>query len=263
MKARFAIEFAAILLFTITPVLAQTTQEAQPDDPNVRTATTRLQLAQNDYDRTSKQCDELESVLRDRTGRMDVSQKGLQGYANQLQSELDLLTLQEIGSHARSQAIEDAVASQLSQAEKMSHDDSVAEELQKLAEAREKQMQLIEQQYKHGVTTAAAIQEATSALADARAKLAERRQTVVSNAGGDVVNALKRELLNLNIDAHERQAKMEFLQKELTRIKPELRQSRELDLQEQMLSEQLKVVEVARHSLEELEALISGARAIK
>jgi len=254
MKPTLAVELVALVLLTVAPGRAQTTQPAQSWDPNVRSATSRLKLAENDYDKARLECAELESVLRDRTGRVDVSQKGLQGYANQLQSELDLLTLQEIGSHARSRALEEEVAKQLSEAARVSHEDSVAEELQKLADAREKQMQLIEQQYKQAVTTAAAVQEATSALADARAKLAERRQTVIINAGGDIVQALKRELLNLNIDTVERQAKMEFLQKELARIKPGLEQSRELDLQEQMLSAESKMVQMSRHDLEAVEA---------
>ncbi|HEX5241941.1 MAG TPA: hypothetical protein VFW23_01670 [Tepidisphaeraceae bacterium] len=253
MKPTLALELVAVVLLTVAPGRAQTTQPAQSRDPYVLGATSRLKLAQDDYDRAREQCAALESVLRDRTGRVDVSQKGLQGYADHLQSELDLLTLQEIGSHARSRALEVAVASQLSEAEKVSHEDSVAAELQKLADAREKQMQLIEEQYKHGVTTAASIQEATSALADARAKLAERRQTVILNAGGDIVQALKRELLNLNIDTREREAKMEFLQKELARIKPELAQSRAFDLQQQIVSEELETVQIARHNLESME----------
>jgi len=243
----------ALVLLTVAPGRAQTTQPIQSKDPHIVGAASRLKLAENDYDKARLECAELESVLRDRTGRVDVSQKGLQGYANQIQSELDLLTLQEIGSHARSRALEEQVAKQLSEAARVSHEDSVAEELQKLADAREKQMQLIEQQFKQAVTTAAAVQEATSALADARAKLAERRQTVIINAGGDIVQALKRELLNLNIDTIERQAKMEFLQKELARIKPALAQSRDFDLQQQIVSEELETVQIARHNLESME----------
>lgn len=253
MKPILAVELVALVLLTVAPGRAQTTQPAQSRDPHVQGAASRLKLAENDYEMASAKCAELESVLRDRTGRVDVSQKGLQGYANQIQSELDLLTLQEIGSHARSRALEEEVAKQLSEAAKVSHEDSVAEELQKLADAREKQLQLIEQQYKQAVTTAASVQEATSALADARAKLAERRQTVILNAGGDIVQALKRELLNLNIDTVERQAKMEFLQKELARIKPQLAQSRAFDLQQQIVSEELETVQIARHNLESME----------
>ena len=254
MKTRLPVQLAALFLLAVAPVGAQTTQEVRTNDPIIRSAMTRLQLAENDYEKARATCAELESVLRERTGRVDVSQKGLEGYANQLQSELDLLTLQEIGSHARSRALEDAVAEQMAVAEKRSRDDSVVEELQKLAEAREKQLQFVEQEHKNGVGTASALQDAIAALADARAKVAERRQTVVSNAGGDIVSSLKRELLNLNIDTHERQAKMEFLQKELARIKPGLEQSRELDLQEQMLSAESKMVQMSRHDLEAVEA---------
>lgn len=253
MKPTLAVELIALVLLTVAPGRAQTTQPARSNDPYLRGATTRLKMAQDDYDKARAMCADIEAMLRDRTQRVDVSQKGLEGYANQVQSELDLLTLQEIGSHARSQALEDAVADQMSRAEKNSRDDSVAEELQKLADAREKQMQIIEQQYKQAVVTAAVVQEATSALADARAKLAERRQTVILNAGGDIVQALKRELLNLNIDAHERQAKTEFLQKELARIKPALAQSRDFDLQQQIVSEELEAVQIARHNLESME----------
>jgi len=243
----------ALVLLTVAPGRAQTTQPVQSNDPNVRGAAARLKMAENDYEKARAECAELESVLRDRTGRVDVSQKGLEGYANQVQSELDLLTLQEIGSRARSIALQREVATQLSEAEKVSRDDSVAEELQKLVGAREKQMQLVEEQFKQAVTTAAAVQEATSTLADARAKLAERRQTVIINAGGDVVQALKRELLNLNVDTVERQAKMEYLQKELARIKPALAQSRDFDLQQQIISEELETVQIARHNLESME----------
>ncbi len=62
------------------------------------------------------------------------------------------------------------------------------------------------------------LSNAAAALAEAKAKVAERRQLVATQAGGDALPAWNRELLNLSITEAEVQAKLRFLQDRRDRL---------------------------------------------
>jgi hypothetical protein len=55
-------------------------------------------------------------------------------------------------------------------------------------------------------------------VAEAKARLAERRQAVVAAAGGGGLSEWNRELMNLSLDAHERRARTKFLEESLKRL---------------------------------------------
>jgi chromosome segregation ATPase len=61
------------------------------------------------------------------------------------------------------------------------------------------------------------LNDAIAAVAEARAKLAERQHGggAASGAAGDTLEALSRERVNLSVDLHELEARLEFVEKRL------------------------------------------------
>jgi len=161
--------------------------------------------------------------------------------------------LEEAGSKARIQAIEEAVAEQSKRVQKASMEDPVIAELQKVAEARERQLKLVENERKAGTVTDTALQEAIAALAEARAKVAERRQTVFTGNGGDALTSLNRELLTLSIADRERHAKIQYLEAQLAKITPELGASMDLEFRERDLAQAMTDMRRAEANLRELQ----------
>jgi hypothetical protein len=220
-------------------------------------AVRREKLAQDAYEIAWKETLLLRNDIRNKTGKVDISHNSLEATASKLDRDLEALQLEEVGSEARMKALEDAVATQARRVEKASQADPVIAELEKVADARERQLKIVENERKTGVVPDAALQDAIAALAEARAKTAERRQAVFVTNGGDTLGALNRELLNLSIADHERRAKLEFLESQLHKITPMLDSSSQLQFQERELSEAMNELQAARQNVRQCQLWVS------
>jgi chromosome segregation ATPase len=200
-------------------------------------AVRRLSQAEGEYEEARNRDAGLRADLRGRTGRVDVSRNNLETYADKLDKDLEALSLEQAGATARMAALEEALQAQMKRVEAASKEDTVIAEYQKVADARERQYAMIERERKAGLSTDTSLQDAIAALAEARAKVAERRQAVFTANGGDTLAALNRELLNLSIADRERQAKIKYLGTELKKLSDALSLTQDLQLREKMMAQ--------------------------
>ena len=245
----------ALLIGLPATVAVAQSPDAKNDDGQayVRMAAKRVELAREEYDKANVATTQIRQSIREKTGRIDVERTSLERVANKLDQDLQTLELEQAGSHARIEAIEEAIAQQSKRVEKASVSDEVIAELQKVADARERQLKMVENERKTGAAPDAALQEAIAALAEARAKVAERRQVVFAGNGGDALTSLNRELMSLSISDRERRAKIFFLEAQLAKITPELSATRELEFQENMLGQAMVDLRREQQNLRQLQ----------
>ena len=177
-----------------------------------------LDKAEQQLDQTYQQLRKLQSELREATGRADVSPEGLQKAASRLDEEMESMTLDEVGSKARADALAKTIAEQTDRAKKMAQGDDAAAELMDVVQVREKQLARLQELYKAGAAPLAEVQQAEASLAEAKATLAERRRAIVTGPAGDGVAMWNHELLNLTIAQKERQARMAYIEERLKRL---------------------------------------------
>ncbi len=102
--------------------------------------------------------------------------------------------------------------SSLSQkAEAAAVSDPVASQLQQVVDARKQQVDALEKEHASGVASTADLTSARAEEADASAKLAERKEQAMANAGGSEIASLQHELIELVIARQERDAKIGFV----------------------------------------------------
>ncbi len=228
---------------------SQTTDQSTASKTDARRMQEVLESTQGQYEAAIQELRSIEQKLQNETSRVDVTHRSLETYADTLEQELDTLMLEHVGAQARTRSIEEAIADQTKRAEKQVVADEVAQELQKVVDARIKQFELTQQAMKEAVGSTSAVQEAEASVAEARARLAERRQTMFATAGGDLLSSLNRELLMLNIAEQERNAKIDYVKSQLDHIRPSLNSSRDMDRLELQSLDILKDVQELRKAI--------------
>jgi hypothetical protein len=146
-----------------------------------------------------------------------------------MDEEVEALALDQAGADARQKALEAAIAQQAKRAEAAVQDDAVATELQNVVDARTTQLKRTQQLHATGNTTDTSVDGAMAAVAEARARLAERRQQTAATAGGAALADWNRELLNLSVANAERHAKLKFLEERRQGLAEALPMANELD----------------------------------
>lgn len=175
-------------------------------------AQARLKKADQEYDQARAAAADLERKLHELTQRAETSRASLSKAASHLDEEAEALALEQAGADARQKALEAVIAQQAKRAEAAVQDDPVAAELQKVVDARAAQAKRTEQLQATGAVPNTEVDAVTAALAEARARLAERRQQTAAAAGGAALADWNHELLNLSVANAERHAKLKFLE---------------------------------------------------
>jgi chromosome segregation ATPase len=175
-------------------------------------AQARLKKAVQEYEAAKNAAAELEHVLHALTQRAETSKASLSKAASHLDEEAEALALEQAGADARQKALEAAIAQQSKRAEAAVQKDEVAAELQKVVDARTAQAKRTEQMQATGAVANTDLDSVMAALAEARARLAERRQQTAATAGGAALAEWNKELLNLSVANAERHAKLKFLE---------------------------------------------------
>jgi chromosome segregation ATPase len=210
-------------------------------------------------DQARQMYQKLQNELRDRTGRIDVAPESLRRAAARLETELESLQLDAAGGAARTKALEATIAEVAARGQDAAKRDEVAAEYEKVASAREQALKNAEALAAQKTISLQELENARATLAEAKARLAERRINAVAAAGGGALAEWNRELLNLSLDAQERRARMAFLKDSLERIRqglPMLDQMQEL---EEALPAARRGVAEARRAMDDLEREISNA----
>jgi len=191
-------------------------------------AEARPAKADEDYALAKNAVADIEQKLHALTQRADVSRASLAKAANHMDEEVEALALEQAGADARQKALEVTIAQQAKRAEAAVQADEVAVELQKVVDARTTQVKRMEQLHATGAVPNTDVDGAMAALAEARARLAERRQQTAAAAGGSALVDWNRELQNLSIGNAERRAKLKFLEERRQGLAEALQRSDEL-----------------------------------
>jgi predicted nucleic acid-binding Zn-ribbon protein len=170
-----------------------------------------------------------------------------------LEEQHEQMELEAAGATGRREALEETVARVSKQLDERAATDPVAQELTKVLEVREKQLDRIQNLQKNGVAPAADSDTAEAAVASARAELAAARQKAVSSTAAESLETWNRQLLELTIADRERQARLRYVEKRLSafssaagelnsmeQLRQEMEQLRQESLQTQQRMEELK-----------------------
>lgn len=165
---------------------------------------------------------QLRDELRQRSGFADVTPEGIQRALSEMDQQLRKLQLDMVGQSARQKALEAATAKAAKLAEERMNQDAVAAELEKIVAARLREVELLRKLAQNGRETPAAVNAAEAAVAEARARLLERREHSARGGGADLLMELNRELLMLTINAAETSARLDFAKDAVEKSRPML-----------------------------------------
>ena len=162
---------------------------------------------------------ELRGEIGGLTQRVNNNDDSIRSAATKLEDELQAIDLDLMAKTERRKAMEEQIASQSGVIEKKMGEDPIVSELQKVVDARSSSVDLLKQQHAIGVATAKEVSDGIAALADARAKLLERKRQAAIEAGGDVIQGFTRELLTLSIDLREMKVRKTVIEERLDRLR--------------------------------------------
>jgi hypothetical protein len=155
-----------------------------------------------------------------------------------MDQQQDALELERVGEQARIDAIQATIAHTAGQAAMKAADDPTFVELSKVADARVKSLEMLKGA-PAGAVAAKDIADAESEAAEARAQADLRRDSVYAANGGDIVTALNKELIDLQIAQSECVAKARLLRDESSKMLDQLEDVDNLDdLQRKLKSDE-------------------------
>jgi hypothetical protein len=220
----------------------------------------RAAEARAKYEAAARQLKELQTVLRDRTDRLDVSAEAVRKSIAWLEEQRETLELDEAGAAARRLAVAQAVEEATKKAEVAAKDDAVALELRALVKYRETALARTEELYKTGATPAATVDAAQAQLAEARAQLAARRREAVAGAGADAVATWNRELVDLTIGEKERHARLDYIADKLMRLRAAIDLVDQVHQQEALVRDAQQEAKTAEARAEEARLRLDESR---
>ena len=164
---------------------------------------------------SERQAAELRSKMRQLAGRADISGKTITDAMTRLEEEKQKLELDQMAKSARRDELEKQIAEQSEKIQKKIESDPIAAELQKVVDARAEKADFANKQAGAGTVSMSEARDAVAQLAEARARLLERKRDAAAEAGGDVLAALNKELLTLSVDLRELQVRLKFVEAHL------------------------------------------------
>lgn len=193
-----------------------------------------LKESQMIYEENRARLAELQRDLQARTGRTDVSAEGLQKTAARLDDELEALELESAGANARREALAKSMEDMAKHAEERAVKDEAVDELKKIVDTRARAVERIKALVQGNAVSAEEVERVKADWSEARIRLLDRQRDL-TNAGGESMAVWNRELVNLSVAAHEREARKDAIKVRLERIREALKQIPEMQLLEQRM----------------------------
>ena len=200
-------EFADQLVRDLKAFVEDSRQKKSREDvvPNEKA----VEEARTGYESAIKKYREMQTRIRERSGRVDVTPERFGDAAAQLDEEKMRLELEQAAKLARREALTAALADASKRMEKSIREDAIVDELQKVVQSREKAIEKVRKLVEQGAIGDDELRQATEALADARVRLLERQREAAEHAGGDVLSDWNRELMSLTVDERELAARLD------------------------------------------------------
>jgi len=200
----------------------------------------------------SAEMDALREELRKITGRPYTTAEGVRLSVEKMGQEQQALELDLMAQSARRKAIDRAIALETDRLQQLVKKDPIADELAKVVRAREQELVRIRQLRDTAAASESDVIKAEATLAEAMARLLERREAAMTAAGGDVLTSWNRELLNLSVDEAEKQMRYKVLTERLDRM---AEASKLLDHMEQLQAERSSVQKVLEERVNDVARL--------
>lgn len=179
-------------------------------------ASKRLAEAQHERKGLFDMLSDVRQQVRAQTGLLEVTPEAIHQVIGKLQEQREQLELDGAGAAGRRKGLDEALAELSAKLKaRAAAADPVADELAKVVEARQNQLDRVTTLSAQAVVSKEALDNAKESLAAARAELAAARQKSASNASAEVLDAWNRQRLELTIGEQERQAKLDFINKRL------------------------------------------------
>jgi chromosome segregation ATPase len=206
-------------------------QSATPEEnvPNSSPLGRRAARTRDELNIARMRYESLQGEIRKETGRLEVTSATLHQAAAAMDDQVQALQLSLLSSQVRMDAIARAMDQLAHDADAAAAKDEAVAELGKVAAAREQTLATYKQAYSIKTVALAEVQARETELAEARAQVAMQRERVVASLGGDSITAMKKELLDLQIDRQDDQAKLEFLQDQLKRLGQGIRELNDME----------------------------------
>jgi chromosome segregation ATPase len=161
---------------------------------------------------TSAEVAELRDAVQKMTGL--ASSSGYPKLVSDLQEQRETLLEEEAAAKGRRAGLEDAIARLDKQTTTRAGDDPVFKELQAVVKARQTKLDRLKQMQQAAAVAQSEVDEAVAELALSRANAAAAQQRLTSGAN-DALDVWNRELMNLNIAAEERAARLNYIKTRL------------------------------------------------
>jgi hypothetical protein len=238
-------EVADALVARLKQSVANVVGEA-PNDKVVRALEEARAQSQQQLEQATAQLNAMRDRVREQTGRTSASAERMRDEIAQLEDKNQELELELEARAARMAALSKSISKVTAEMEQNVKNDPVSAELQKVVDAREKQVERVKVLVEAGKSEESELNDALSELAEARARVLERRTEAAERAGGASVQEWNRELQALSVDTAELQVRLGNLQERLAKF--------------QSVAGQLDDMEAARHQREEARQMLDHVR---
>lgn len=187
----------------------------EPVEENYRRSQEQVARAKDEIEKVAREMKELERQLNKLTGRGDVSPDALRIERGDIDKALRSLDVDVEARKARADALAQNIARLSAQIDERMAADPVVQELQKIVDIRTRKLERARGQVDSGQAPAGDVDEAAAEVAEARARLLDRKANAANAAGMELLSQWNRELLTLAIDNAEMQARQKSLRQRL------------------------------------------------
>lgn len=211
-------ESATRLLDALTSQIVPDAVNGWADETNqipLLRAEESLEYARKEFDDARTRATDLRRKIREAAEVLDPSPEAVRGATSRLEQERQRIQLELVGQNARLKALQERVSKLAETTAAKAENDPIAAELEQIVKMREKAAQRFVELQKQGAVNAPETGAAEAQLAEAKAKLLERRESAARSAGTELLADLNKELITLSITNVENEARLDYVGKRL------------------------------------------------
>jgi hypothetical protein len=222
----------------------------------------QVQMSQDEQARAEAKLRDLQKQRRAllESGHGDLTPEVVMDQMRRLDLERQRLEMDLIGQQVRLKALQQQIKDTGERILKGSGDNAVVKPVQEKLDQLRKQLDLMEQQYKAGLTPESEVQKVRIALSEGEIQLAEVRRKVAQAGGGEVLGKLNTELTMLSVTVAETEARLKYVSEQMDKAGQLAGPADEYELGVAMtMPYARRACEMSRFRVEELQQRMRGA----
>ncbi|MBN2448438.1 MAG: hypothetical protein JXO22_17055 [Phycisphaerae bacterium] len=210
---------AARLLKGICERLEATLAQASEQDMSrLREALAMAESEVREADKRLHEIQVLQTDITQQVGGYVPDSDELNEQLRYWQREGQKLRMEIAVRQTRQEALTEQISKIGGAVESRAAEDAVAQQLKLVTQLREQELERVHTMAKSGVAPESEVRQAEENLAMARAELAERQQRAASAAGGDMLNALNHELIDVAVDMAEQEVRLSLIGQQIKEV---------------------------------------------